>query len=153
MANIEQLQTVHAPAAKVYKALTTTEGLSEIWTRELTVYEHVGAVNEFHFGDNDLTKMKIVELTPFKRIEWLCTESDIEWTGTKITFDLNEKGSITNIILRHMNWKEITDFYRSATTIGRCFYIVLKGIVKKGLDFLIKIGNSKPHIYSNVRKM
>ncbi|WP_062049581.1 SRPBCC domain-containing protein [Bacillus sp. JCM 19034] len=132
MANIEQLQTVHAPAAKVYKALTTTEGLSEIWTRELTVYEHVGAVNEFHFGDNDLTKMKIVELTPFKRIEWLCTESDIEWTGTKITFDLNEKGSITNIILRHMNWKEITDFYRFCNYNWAMFLYSLKRYCEEG---------------------
>lgn len=32
MANIEHLQTVHAPASKVNEILTTAEGLSEIWT-------------------------------------------------------------------------------------------------------------------------
>lgn len=126
MANIEQLQIVHAPAAVVYKALTTAKGLSEVWTRDLTVHDQIGEVNEFHFGDNDLTKMQIVELIPSKRIEWLCTESDPEWVGTTISFELKEKGSKTDIILRHMNWKEVTDFYRFCNYNWAMFLYSLK---------------------------
>lgn len=68
MASIEHLQIIHVPAAEVYLALTSAKGLSEVWTRELSVLEHVGAVNEFHFGKEDLTRMKIVELVPNKRM-------------------------------------------------------------------------------------
>ncbi len=37
MANIEHLQTVNVPVPKVYEALTTAEGLSEVWTNELII--------------------------------------------------------------------------------------------------------------------
>lgn len=50
MANIEHLQTVHVPASKVYEILTTAEGLSEIWTNELSINNQIGFVNEFRFG-------------------------------------------------------------------------------------------------------
>lgn len=132
MVNIEQLQTIHAPATEVYKALTTAEGLSEVWTRVLTVHEQVGEVNEFHFGDNDLTKMEIVELIPSKRIEWLCTESDPEWIGTTVLFELIENGGKTDIILRHMNWKELTNFYRFCNYNWAMFLYSLKSYCEDG---------------------
>lgn len=132
MANIEHLQMIHVPATEVYKALTSVQGLSEVWTRELTVYEQVGAINEFHFGDNDLTKMQIVELTPPKRIEWLCTESDPEWVGTTVSFELNEKNGKTDVILRHENWREITDFYRFCNYHWAMFLYSLKTYCEDG---------------------
>jgi len=113
MANIEHLQTVHAPASKVYETLTTAEGLSEIWTNELIVNNQVGFVNEFRFGSDDVTKMKIEELIPNKKVVWHCIDSDAEWIGTMISFDIEEKNGKSFLTLRHMNWKEVTPFYRS----------------------------------------
>lgn len=133
MANIEQLQTIRVPATDIYEALTSAKGLSEVWTRELTVYGQVGAVNEFHFGDGDPTKMKIADLTPPKRIEWLCTESDPEWVGTTISFELNEKQGKTDIILRHANWREVTDFYRSCNYNWAMFLYSLKTYCEDGV--------------------
>ena len=132
MANIEHMLTIYAPATEVYKALTTRQGLSEVWTRELTIYGEVGETNEFHFGDNDLTKMLIVELTPAKRIEWLCTESDPEWVGTTVTFELNENRDKTKIILRHMKWREVTNFYRSCNYNWGMFLNSLKMYCENG---------------------
>jgi len=132
MANIEQLQSIHVPATEVYRALTTAEGLSEVWTRELKIRDRVGEVHEFQFGDDDLTKMQIVELTPPTRIEWLCTESDPEWVGTAISFELNEKRGKTAVILRHSNWKEVTDFYRSCNYNWAMFLYSLKSYCEQG---------------------
>jgi uncharacterized protein YndB with AHSA1/START domain len=70
MANIEHLQTVHVPASKVYEALTTAEGLSEIWTNELMINNQIGFINEFRFGSNDITKMRIEELITNKKVIW-----------------------------------------------------------------------------------
>lgn len=52
MASIEQLQKINTPANQVYLALTTNEGLSEVWTKDLRVEAVVGKVNEFRFGPN-----------------------------------------------------------------------------------------------------
>ncbi|GIQ69064.1 SRPBCC domain-containing protein [Xylanibacillus composti] len=132
MANIEHLQTIHAPAAEAYQALTTAKGLSEVWTRELIVHEQVGAVNEFHFGDDDLTKMRIVELIPSQKVEWLCTESDPEWIGTTISFELKEKNGTTALTLRHKNWKEVTNFYRFCNYNWAMFLFSLKSYCEDG---------------------
>lgn len=132
MPDIEQLQTIHAPATEVYKALTTAEGLSEVWTRELTVHAHVGAVNAFRFGDDDLTRMQVVELSPPRKIEWLCTASDPEWVGTTVSFELQEQRGKTNLILRHMNWKEITNFYRFCNYNWAMFLYSLKTYCEDG---------------------
>ncbi|MFF2888609.1 SRPBCC domain-containing protein [Paenibacillus sp. NPDC057967] len=132
MADIEHLQIVKASAADVYFALTTARGLSEVWTNELTVHEQIGAVNEFQFGSNDLTKMQIVELNPGERIEWLCVESDPQWVGTSITFELEEKKGKTTVTFRHKDWKEVTDFYRFCNYNWAMFLYSLKLYCEEG---------------------
>ncbi|MBD2846525.1 SRPBCC domain-containing protein [Paenibacillus sp. IB182496] len=132
MADIEHLQSIHAPAADVYKALTTAEGLAEVWTRELTVYQEVGSIHEFRFGGHDLTKMRIVTLKPMEKVEWTCTESDPEWVGTTISFELHERRGKTNILLRHRHWREITDFYRSCNYNWAMFLYSLKTYCETG---------------------
>ncbi len=132
MANIEHLQTVHAPASKVYETLTTAEGLSEIWTNELIVNNQVGFVNEFRFGSDDVTKMKIEELIPNKKVVWHCIDSDAEWIGTMISFDIEEKNGKSFLTLRHMNWKEVTPFYRSCNYNWAFFLYSLKCYCEDG---------------------
>jgi len=132
MADIEHLQIVKASAADVYFALTTAKGLSEVWTNELTVHEQVGAVNEFQFGSDDLTKMQIVELIPGERIEWLCVESDPEWVGTSLSFELEEKKGKTYVTFRQTNWAKVTDFYRSCNYNWAMFLYSLKLYCEEG---------------------
>ncbi|WP_391571693.1 SRPBCC domain-containing protein [Cohnella sp.] len=132
MANIEHLQTVHAPASKVYETLTTAEGLSEIWTNELIVNNQIGFVNEFRFGSDDVTKMKIEELIPNKKVVWHCIDSDAEWIGTMISFAIEEKNGKSFITLRHMNWKEVTPFYRSCNYNWAFFLYSLKCYCEDG---------------------
>lgn len=132
MADIEHLQIVKASAAEVYFALTTAKGLSEVWTNELTVHEQVGAINEFQFGSDDLTKMQIVELNPGERIEWLCVESDPQWVGTSVTFELEEKKGRTYVTFRHTNWEAVTDFYRFCNYNWAMFLYSLKLYCEEG---------------------
>lgn len=132
MANIEQLQMIHVPAAEVYQALASAGGLAEVWTRDLLVHDYVGAVNEFHFGKDDLTKMEIVELVPDRRVVWRCIDSDPEWIGTTISFELAEKKKQTYITLRHANWQEVTDFYRFCNYNWAMFLYSLKLYCEQG---------------------
>jgi len=112
MEKIEHINYIKAPIDKVYKALTTQEGLGQTWTTQLIVKPELHFVNEFDFGDNYGTKMKVVVLEENKKIEWECIESDPEWVGTGISFDLSEKDRVTAVVLRHFNWRELTEFYR-----------------------------------------
>jgi len=132
MANIEHLQTVNVPASKVYEALTTVEGLSEVWTNELIINNQIGFINEFRFGSDDITKMRIEELITNKKVLWQCIDSDPEWIGTTISFDIEEKRGKSYITLCHMNWREVTPFFRSCNYNWAIFLYSLKSYCEDG---------------------
>lgn len=72
---------------------------------------------EFHFS-----KQKVVELVPNKKVVWLVTESKLsfvknqsEWTGTKITFDIEEKNGTTEIRFTHAGLLPVFECYGSCS--------------------------------------
>ena len=112
MVDIEHINYLKAPASTVYHALTTEEGLGNVWTKKLKVKAEIGFINEFDFDEGYLTKLKTVELQENQKVVWECVESDKEWIGTKIFIALSERDGITTIILKHVGWRELTEFYR-----------------------------------------
>src|SRR5690606_8527979 len=110
--SIELINYIKAPAPVVYNNLISEEGLGSVWTKKLKVKPQIGFVNEFDFDEGYITKMKTVELQENRKVLWECTDSDPEWVGTKIEFELTEKDGVTRILLRHYDWRELTDFYR-----------------------------------------
>lgn len=131
MPSIEHLNTIKAPASKIYEALVTQQGLGEVWTTDLVVKPEVGVVNEFRFG-NETDRMKITRLEPEKRIEWLVMESDPQWIGTVISFDLSENNGVTSVVLKQEGWKEVTDFYRFCNYHWAWFLYSLKTYCEEG---------------------
>jgi uncharacterized protein YndB with AHSA1/START domain len=132
MANIEHIQYVKAPVADVYKVLTSAEGLAEIWTQELSFKAEIGAINEFRFGDETPTKMEITDLIPNQRMDWCCVDSDPEWIGTCVHFELSEKAGVTSIVLQHTDWREVTEFYRFCNYNWAIFLLSLKEFCEGG---------------------
>lgn len=112
MHSIEHLNKIKSPVEKVYRTLTTQAGLSAIWTEKLKVNSVIGQINEFDFDEGYITKMKIDYLKKNNQIIWHCVNSDDEWTGTWIVFEMKEEENQTSIILKHSHWKEVTDYYR-----------------------------------------
>ncbi|MCC5941872.1 MAG: SRPBCC domain-containing protein [Balneolaceae bacterium] len=112
MEKIEVINYIKAPVSGIYKVLTTEKGLGAIWTPKLAVKPEIGFVNEFDFNEESLTKMKILELDADSRILWECVESDPEWVGTRVSFELEEKNGVTTVLLKHSRWRELTEYYR-----------------------------------------
>ena len=63
----------------------------------------------YRYKDFHLSKQRIVEVIPGKKVVWLVTESQInyaedkrEWTGTKISFDILEQGNKTQLRFTHL---------------------------------------------------
>lgn len=126
MESIEQVNYLKAPIATVYKALTSEEGLGQVWTKKLKVKPEIGFVNEFDFDEGYITKFKTVELKDNSKIVWECLASDEEWVGTGVSFELTEKNNTTTVILKHFDWRERTDFYRWCSYNWAMFLYSLK---------------------------
>ncbi len=137
MADIEHINYIKAPVSEVYTALATEKGLSEVWTQKLNVKPEVGYINEFDFDDGYATKMKVEHLEEHSKIVWKCVESDPEWVGTSVIFDLTEKDGVTAVVLKHTDWRKVTEFYRWCNYNWGMFLLSLKEYCEdgKGLPF------------------
>lgn len=132
MKSIQQINYINTPPSTIYQALTTQEGLGEVWTRNLTVKPEVGAINTFDFDDGYLTEMKVAELQKDTRVVWKCVQSDKEWIGTEITFDISEENGVSKVSLSHDRWVGITDFYRWCNYNWAMFLLSLKTYCEEG---------------------
>lgn len=129
--NIEHLSAINAPLEKVYEALTTQEGLAAVWTNDLSVKQKTGEVSEFRFG-KDIDQIKIILLDKNKRIEWEVMDSDLEWIGTIISFDLADDKGKTAITLKQEKWRAVTDMFRFCNYNWGFFLYSLKLYCEEG---------------------
>ena len=135
---------IKAPAAKVYKALKTIEGLSSWWTKEVSGDSSIGGKIEFRFlstTDELIGKMvmEIKELKSDKLVQWRCIEGPAEWIGTDITFELSHQDNQTIIVFGHRNWREAVEFTSHCSMKWAVFLLSLREYVETGK------GKPSPH--------
>ena len=111
MASIKHFLIIKALPEKVYKAVTSTEGIKGWWTLDTNIDEQVGGVAEFIFGERYHNKMQITALEQNKRVEWKCFQGDKEWIGTTFEFAIEARDDDTILRFTHSNWREETDFF------------------------------------------
>jgi uncharacterized protein YndB with AHSA1/START domain len=119
----------------VYKALTTVEGLSGWWTTntqgESPGGSKVGGVLQFRFGAGGFD-MKVLELDPARQVLWQVVDGPEEWIGTKISFDLDQRGDWTIVLFKHEGWKEPVEFMHHCSTKWGVFLLSLKSLLETG---------------------
>jgi uncharacterized protein YndB with AHSA1/START domain len=118
-----------ASPEKVYEALTTTEGLAAWWTQDTT--ETDGTL-VLRFGEVGGFDMKVIDVTPNKRVEWLVVDGPAEWVGTTVTFDITQDGEWTIVLFAHSGWREPVEFMYHCSTKWASFLLSLKALVETG---------------------
>ena len=114
-----------------YKALTTVEGLAAWWTSDTQGETEVGGVLRFRFGSGGFD-MKVLALDPVRRVLWQVVDGPEEWIGTKISFDLEQRGDWTIILFKHQGWQQPVEFMHHCSTKWAVFLLSLKSLLETG---------------------
>lgn len=94
----------------------------------------------YHFGDNHLTKLKTIELIPFKKVVWLVLENQFknardqsEWVGNRIEFEIETQEGQTILHFTQLGLVPAYDCYKNCEWAWT-------GFVGKSLHSLIETG-------------
>jgi uncharacterized protein YndB with AHSA1/START domain len=125
---------------KVFKALSTIDGLSHWWIVGTQGNAKQGGIIDFLFAD-----MRVVESKPNKVVKWKCVKGPKEWVGTDLTFQLKAKKDETFVLFTHANWKKPDEFMRHCSTKWATFLLSLKDWLEREegrpAPYDIKIGD------------
>jgi uncharacterized protein YndB with AHSA1/START domain len=139
MADIKHLLEINVTIDKVYKAITTQDGLANWWTQDVTAKPEVGSIAKFRFGDIFSADLKVTALDENSVIKWECVNSsEEEWVKTDFTFSLEESKSGTLLRFAHDNWwKGMTDAFQRSN--------FLWGYYLQSLKEYCELGRGRPY--------
>ena len=99
--------TVDKSPDAVFAAINNVRGW---WSGQIDgVTDKIGAEFTYRYGDVHLSKQKVTELTPGRKIVWHVTDANLssfgkktEWKGTNIVFEIAQKGDRTEVQFTHI---------------------------------------------------
>jgi len=122
---------ISASAAKVYEAVSTTNGNRGWWTADSNVEAKPGGKAEFGFDNRGMVfRMTLDRLTPNREVVMSCHGDHPEWNGTTLTWTLEKDGDQTVLQFRHSGWKSMTPFCASCNSMWGQLMFRLKGFAE-----------------------
>jgi uncharacterized protein YndB with AHSA1/START domain len=139
MHNILHRIVIETTPDKLYRALTTQQGLSAWWTKNSSNGDNVGSAISFLFGPDGSHQvdMQIKALKSNELVVWQCVAGP--WTETGLfTFSISadERGAVLHF--SHQGWNETNDFYQHCNSKWGFFLAV-------SLKSYLEIGEGQPH--------
>ena len=117
MADIRHRVGISAPAAKVYQAVATKDGLAGWWTRDVRGDASEGAEPLFYFGSPDpAAVMAVTSLDPDRHVGWRCVRGPEDWVGTNFSFQLEPTPEETVLLFTNADWREPVEFMHHCST-------------------------------------
>lgn len=137
MVDIVHRLGIKAPAAQVYAALATIDGLAGWWTLATSGNSNPQGQITFRFHDpagKELGAfvMDVLDLRPEKLVRWRVKDGPAEWLGTEIEFLLSIDGEYTIVRFGHRRWREEVEFMAHCSMKWATFLLSLRQLVETG---------------------
>ena len=132
MADIFHDFLVKAPAAKVFAAVSTPQGLDQWWTRRSAGEPRQGAEYELWFGPKFDWRARVTRCKKDSDFELQVTRADVDWTGTLVGFRLEERNGTTSAHFYHVGWPTQNDHWRISCYCWAMYLRILRRWVEHG---------------------
>ena len=126
MADIRHRVQIAASPEQVYQELTTKDGFSRWWTRDVAGDD--GGMLEFFFGSPEpAATFEVAEQAPCSHVVLRCVQGPGEWVGTDLNFRLSPAGDDGTVVLfSHEGWREPVELMYHCSTKWAYFLLGLK---------------------------
>jgi uncharacterized protein YndB with AHSA1/START domain len=134
MPDILHLVTIHASPNRLYRALTTAQGIRRWWTHDSDLGSKPGSTGEFRFHDRRFAiAVNVDELKRNAHVGWNnVTSTGGSFNGTTIEFDIRSDDEDTMLAFAHRGFKEAGDAYAGAALRWGYYLISLKQFLETG---------------------
>lgn len=123
---------IRASRARVFEAMTSSEGLSEWWALRANGVPRLGVVYELDFGPDYQWRAVVTAVDPGVSLEWEMTEVMDDWRGTRVGFQLRAEADRTWLDFRHTGWAAATEHYRISNCCWAAYLRVLRRYLEHG---------------------
>lgn len=129
--------TVAQSPEEVYAAINNVRGW---WSGDIEGRtDRLGTIWTYRYKDVHLSKQKIAELVPGKRVVWDVIDGYLnfvkdkqEWKGTRIVFDIDRKGEKTEVRFTHQGLVPQAECYDACTDAWSGYKGSLKSLITTG---------------------
>lgn len=136
MSGVLQITRIHSSPDRVYKAITTADGIHNWWTRDADLDATVGGFGEFRFqGGKMHARVAIAELEPQARVTWNAISGGgpfDEWKGATILFELRAEGEDTVLSLAQRGFSKVDEGFALVTRGWGYFMQSLQKYIETG---------------------
>jgi hypothetical protein len=123
MADIRHAIQIAANAEQIYPLVASAKGLGAWWATDIT--EPPGVVELGFFNRATIYRLRPAVEQPPAIARWVCESGD-EWSGTRLSFDLEEAKSGTLLRFSHAGWRAESEYFTSCNTTWGALMFRLK---------------------------
>lgn len=140
MTDINHEIKINAPREKIFKALSTLNGLKSWHTAHIEGNTALHEILTFTSSGKPSFRWKIAQLEPSQLVEWECVEGPGDSVGTQVIYKLSTtEDNRTLVELSHAAWPGEQGNFRKCNTLW--------GILLHHLKNYMETGKAEPAIH------
>ncbi len=109
MKKIIHFLNIKAPAAEVFRALTTSEGLAGWWSTDVEVEPGIGGMIRFRFMADFNPEMEVSDLKEDRLVAWTCRGGHDNWLDNTFSFEIRPSNGVTDLMFVQIYARELGD--------------------------------------------
>jgi len=132
MPDIHQIFFIKAAPEKVFEGVATPEGIDNWWTLDCSGKPSVGERYYLGFGPEYQWQATVSKCNPGKQFELTMNDSDNDWKGTRVGFNIEPQAEGSKVEFYHTGWPTDNEHHRISTYCWAMYLRILKLNIEKG---------------------